>query len=361
MKKIKSVLFRLEMEGEGIVNFDSSNQRFIWNQQPERDHYFKENILFGKKNFYRDTNGDITYRNKISAGCLRHAFFADENMFHSPAIMNIDDMLYGTIASRTGMIRGYLFARQGGTIKRKSVLSVSSAELTNNAVSTIDTCGRSGEKQINDITQSVDEKTKDNSFFLKESIGNTRYKAKGSIDLLELQFLSSDNAFDRCGFNDDKFDTFKRFFTARYPDAVLDKGYFKINGTAIDRSETGIKFDSKTIHQMVKEFVMNILSTEITRSDAWANVVSLQIKLVENPITDRHNVEQGWITITSPNDFPEFEIDDRYIKSDEEAELELREATRLFKKAEAERKKAEADRKNAIRESKKAAKNKEQE
>ena len=70
---MKTILFKLELEGEGIVNFDSSSQRFLFNGTKFKDLFHAhDNVKYAKKVLYQDENGVLSdYKIKISSACLR--------------------------------------------------------------------------------------------------------------------------------------------------------------------------------------------------------------------------------------------------------------------------------------------------
>jgi len=49
MKKVKSILFRATLEGKGVVNFDSNDQKYMWNQLKNKERSTHDNVSFAKK------------------------------------------------------------------------------------------------------------------------------------------------------------------------------------------------------------------------------------------------------------------------------------------------------------------------
>ena len=86
--------------------------------------------------------------------------------------------------------------------KKKSALTLTSAVQTNNALSSIEVGTTSGVKN-------TDENKSDNTLHYHETIGDITYLATGVIDLMQLQFVSMDEIFDRLALNSDYFNVYK--------------------------------------------------------------------------------------------------------------------------------------------------------
>lgn len=297
-KSVKSILFKVEMSGSGIVNFDSNDQKYIHSNTQfgiKNDSSFK-NASYAKKHFYRDSEGKITYKIAISSDCLRHDIFKDDVFCQSPNIANNQALLYSYIASPAMLLRGYLFADKKGTFKRKSPITITDAEQTCNAQSFIDTHSSSAKK--NDDTERTES---DNTFFKKENVGAIKYATQGVIDLMQLQFVSCDQKFDRFAFNPDVFEVYKKFMVSRLPKFDSKLEYYNINGSVSDVPELGLLINDACVIEMVRGFFDRLKNTCITRKDAFAKVDKIQIKLVSDGIYDTFGDSEGWITVTDVN------------------------------------------------------------
>ena len=136
-KKVKNVLFRTKIKGNGVVNFDSSEQKFMFNSTDLHNMKTRhDNVSFAKKKFYKEDD-KLTYKLSISSDCLRHDIFKEDVLVQSPNVLNSKHVLYSFIASPASLLRGYLFANQTETLKRKGALTITDAEQTCNAVSYI--------------------------------------------------------------------------------------------------------------------------------------------------------------------------------------------------------------------------------
>lgn len=311
-KKVKNILFKLDLNGRGIVNFDSSEQRFIYHDTNLTNMKTKHNnTSYAKKRFYKNDNDGLDYKISISSDCLRHYIFEKNVKFQSPNIINHEMLLYSFIASPTALLRGYLFANDRETIKRKGPLSITNAEQTCGAVSSIETFSRSGMKN-------TDSEQTDTSFFKKEVVGDIKYSSAGSVDLMELQFVSCDQIFGRYSFNPDMFGIYKQFLKTKFPSFESELGYFQMNGSNVEISEYGFKISNENIVLLVRSLFEHILMIDIKKSGSFAKTNKLQYKLVYDPIEDNIDSEDGWINISNRNDLNaiNFEVEDFYLPED---------------------------------------------
>jgi hypothetical protein len=359
MEKVKSILFKVQLKGRGVVNYDSNDQRFIWNKntagngQEKCDH---DNVSFAKKRWYKNDDGSFEKKLIISSNCLRHYLFENDTMFQSPNVLNNEALLYTMIANPGVITRGYMFADKECTIKRTSVLGITDAEQTNNAVSTIETFTRSGEK-------TVDENKSDITFFKKETIGEIEYEAIGNIDLMQLKFVSCDQLFDRMAFNPDFFGIYSKILGSKIKNFNSELGYYQIKNSTIELPEYGFVFSKENIIDMVKETLTNILKLKITKSGAYADVVSVQYKFVIDPLKDRFNNENGWseLNLDVINDL-DFVTEDFYVEYDSEKAKALRaELEEVVKRKKADNKAKADDKKQKAKEFKESKNKKSEE
>ena len=337
MSKVKNVLIKLDLVGNGIVNFDSPEQKFMFNGS--KLHNMKtgyNNVNYAKKNFYKDEEGNLSYKLKISSNCLRHEIFNKDILAHSSNIIHHPHLLNSYIASPVSILRGYTEGEKGGdNIKRKSPLSISSAEQTNNSISYLELQTRSGEKN-------QDPNEVDNTLFKKESVGTIEYSTIGNIDLMYLQFISCDQVFDRYSFNPDYYEIYKGFLKTHLPMFDSELGYYQLATSVIEIPEYGIKLNNETIVELVKGALSRILQINIMRANGFAKTSKLEYKLVYDVIEDNFNSEDGWVTVNSMKDIESlnFEVQDFYVQEDTQKAIEKREFIEA-KLAEAKQRKAE--------------------
>ena len=344
MKKAKSILFRMNLKGQGVVNFDSNEQRFMWNQLKGKEHSMHENVIFAKKNWYNE-NGELFYKLKISSDCLRHEIFKKDVPFQSPNIANSQDLLLAFIASPALIMRGYLFAGKDLTIKKDGAISITDAEQTNNAVSSIETFSRSGKK-------TTDENQSDNSFFKKETVGEVKYSACGSINLRDLQFLSLDQIFDRLAVNPDLYPIYKSLLQTKIPSFNADPKYYQLKDSVNRISEFGVLFSEEDVVFMTQDFFVKLFDMNIRKSKAFANISKLEYKIIYDCTIDTMGDESGWNPISSTEDIKKISFSPEIFfeeENQEEAkklreEIEAAEAKKKMKnKEEKEKKKAKKE------------------
>ncbi len=305
MKNVKNILFKMEMNGHGVVNYDSNDQKYVLKDTHLRNVGGHSNVSYAKKNLYKDDEGKITYKLKISSDALKNNMFRHDVIAQTPNIAHHDALLYSYIASPLSLVRGYLFANKPETVKRKGAITLSSAEQTCNAMSKIEVFSRSGEK----VVQNEDSDKNDTTYYQKETIGNIKYEAMGNIDLMTLQFISCDSVFDRYSFNPDKYHLYKQFLAQKLSGFNSELGYHQMKNTSIEIPEYGVLLSEENVVQLVKDSLKKVFNINIKKKDAFATVETLKVKLVEKPAEDTFNNEDGWIEIKSEEDIDNLDFD----------------------------------------------------
>lgn len=312
MKKVKSILFRMNLEGKGVVNFDSNDQKYMWNQLKNKERSAHDNVSFAKKNWYLK-NGELTYKLKISSDCLRHEIFREDFQFQSPNVANSPELLLAAISSPASILRGYMFAEKDCTIKKRSCFTISDAEQTNDSVSSLETFSRSGKK----IT---DENLADNSFFKKETVGEMQYNCEGFVDLRELQFISLDQIFDRLAINPDHYSIYKSLLETKIPGFNAEPKYYQLKKSEVRIPEFGILFSKEEIVALTKELLMRIFKINIFKSKSFAKIAKLEYKLVYDSTVDTFYDNDGWNVISSEKDINAVDFDPEFYFVEEEKE-----------------------------------------
>jgi len=321
--KVKNILFTADLIGNGVVNMDSNEQKWIFNGTDSHLKSFHNNTSYAKKNFYTSPDGKLTYKLKISSDCLKKDMFKSDVLAQSPKITYEDAVFYSFIASPMSLIRGYMFANKKETLKRDGAITICDAEQTCTAVSFMETFSKSGEKTTND----GESDKSDNTFYKKETVGDIKYSTFGDIDLMKLQFVSTDQVFDRYAFNPDKFSMYKSFLKLRLNNFNSELGYYGIKNSVLDIPEFGIKLSSENVLDLVKETLKKLVAINIKRKGSFAKVSSLKMKLVFDPIKDTLSSKDGWIELNSFEDIDNlsFEIEDFYTEIDMVSAKKLRE------------------------------------
>lgn len=323
MSKIKNILIALEFEGNGVVNYDSNDQKYMCN----RTQYLKSisrnsNVSFAKKSFTKNDDDTLNYKLKVSSDCLKNDMSKYDMVSKNPNIIHHLMLLYSYIASPIGIIFGYLFmAKDDKLYKKSSVITLCDAEQICNAQSSLEVFSRSGTKESNEGTDKSD-----NSFYYKETVGNIRYATIGNIDLMKLQLVSCDELFDRKAFVSDDFKAYKDFLSKRMPGFTSELNYYQLIDSIIRIPEYGILLTNENQVFLVKEALKRLLGINIRRKNAYCKTASLKIKLVVDPTVDTHNNPNNWITISSVADIDAltFESQFYYELVDIAAAIELR-------------------------------------
>lgn len=304
MKDVKNILFKVELDGHGVVNYDSNDQKYVLGKTHLKNVGGHSNVSYAKKNLYMNDNGDVSYKLKISSDSLKHNMFRNDVIAQTPNIVHHDALLYSYIASPLSIVRGYLFANKTETVKRTGAITITDAEQTCTAMSKIEVFSRSGEKQSNDGTSDKN----DNSFYSKETVGDIKYQSMGDIDLMGLQFISCDSVFDRYSFNPDKYHLYKEFLSQKLPNFDSDLGYFQLKNTSIEIPEYGVLLSEENVVYLVKEALKKIFNINMKKKDSYAKIKSLKVKLVEKPIEDTFENEDDWVEIKSEEDIDALDI-----------------------------------------------------
>jgi hypothetical protein len=314
--KVKHVNFKVELIGNGIVNYDSGDQKYLWNRESKEGNKNKftsadNNNMYSKKHYFRREDGVLDYKIKISSDALRKAIFKGDAIATNPSISHHKSLLNSFIGSTMGLVRGYMFPGKTETLKRKSPLTITSAIQTCNGESYMEFHSRSGEKKVGD-----DSSKSDTTIFNKETIGDIKYKAEGFINLQSLEFLSADPIFDRYSFNSDDYSILKTFLMHTLPNFDTELGYYSLKTSCIDIAEYGLKLNNEQVVFLIKETLKRILVLHIDRASSYVNLSKLRIELVYDPLNSKNNT---WIDIQSNEDIDNlnFEVDDNYVLTDE--------------------------------------------
>mgnify|MGYP000886153413 FL=1 len=362
---MKQVFFKLKLSGNGCVNFDdSAKQAELLSKLGILNGKTTGNIKLAKKVISdtgkKDEKGNpiYDYKVKISADCLRHHTFEHEVDVVTPAVQMLDTMYCNYLLSNVGITRGYMFALSsdvGKSLKRKSPLTIVDAIQTNGAKSQMFEVGTtSGPRTYT-------------SLFSCEKVGEIEYSTHGVIDLKTLSFISADEKFDRMGLYTEWIDNglIDKVMKSHYGEnAQYETGFFVSNAKYLTNTfaECGVHLGDNVVTQLVRYILRSLLGIDIRRNNAWARAVSLEVKIVNNPLEDTFNDESDWKQVDEDYiDSLEIKCDDFYHKATEEETKELVEINEKYlqnsndKKAAKEKKKEEKRQKQAAKEAEKEA------
>lgn len=351
VRKVKNILFRVKIDGNGIVNFDDSDQQNYFGKEKNLRHLSNRsdngfqkynNAKYAKKAFFREGE-DLNYKIKISSNALSNGIFREDVLFQSPNVMHNEEVLNSFIGSPYAMLKGYAFMMKEISLKRKSPITLTDAIQTCNAFSQLELCTRSGMK-------TSDADTSDNSLYKEESVGDITYQATGTIDLMNLQFVSGDSTFDRLAINPDKFESFKKYMTYKLPTFDSKLGYYMINNSVIQLPEFGFMFNNDNVVSMVKGFFERLLKMDIKRKRAFARTKEIEYKLVYDVLEDTVYNEDNWVKLTKDNlNDIDFEMQTFYSLVDKETAESVNSSISESKNTKSEKvKKDKADKKEQL-------------
>lgn len=314
MEKVKNILFRLEMKGRGVVNYDSSEQKWFMNAHCGTK-YSNDNLKLAKKAFTKmeevdEEQGDDTSKKKvvdtkatlkISSNCLRNAIYGS-NYPNALALYN-DAIFANFVTSPEMLMRGYMVTSRMGqsddikqSYTKKSPLTITDALETSGAVPYLEICTKDSKKEKDS-----------NSLFYVETVGDTVYNTVGFIDIKSMRTMSDDDLFGRVSFKSEWLEGDKpllhKVFENHYGCVPFTEGYYtSTKGILTERfAEHGIKFNDDFILLLVKDTLKRLLNINIRRANAFAETSSLYIKLVTDGTDGGFNNEEGWIKATSDN------------------------------------------------------------
>lgn len=365
MRKIKNILFKVGLTGEGIVNYDSPSQKHYFTNTELASKMIPngsagkgkshDNVVYAKKRFFKKEDGTLDYKISLSSNFLRHTIFQEDVPYQTPNILHNTDLLYAFIASPMGILRGYMNASADKDgVKRTSPFLITNAIQTCNAQSSIEVFSNSGSKE-----KHKDDDTSAANLFYKEVVGNINYEAEGAINMNQLQFMSCDEVFGRYQFSLDKLPLYSKYLSVYFPSFTPKVGYYQMNNSVVKIPELGFKFTNEEMLVLIKTLLKKVFALECGRpsSGSYVKTSSLKIKLVSNPTTDTMENEDNWIELKNEDDIDnlDFDIADFYTLIDKTEALKQRGDIESAVTEKITKKNAKV---NEEKEKKKAAKNK---
>lgn len=265
---VRTIGIDLEFEGNGCVNYDSNDQKYILNKYKFCNAQ-NENNKLGKKCFSKD---EKTYKYKVSSECLRHYCFFDEIEFENSKISYLPTILYNAIASPAFLLKGYVFTVPK-SIKKKSPLTLTDAVETGEGrtVCNLEVHSKAGERS-------------DTSLYFSDNVGKANYESNVVIDLTELQFISDDSTYDRRGVGVDGGPTEQLFLSAlkRHlgTDYKFDYYYMKKGLTMDEWAEKGILLTQDNVDFLVKDMIRRLFNIVILRKGSYLKYKPKSAKLI---------------------------------------------------------------------------------
>lgn len=309
VENVREVAMVIELEGQGIVQTDSSEFKHIFKKCVGGFNITHDNNIFAKSNLYKnpdyvptpykDGDGEasekVDYKDqfirkiKISGACLRHAIHEDVMPFHSPMFFQNKAIRQDILTSKDYHLRGHLSAPNkqsddSTVIKMASAYTITDAEVCNDAVSRLEVRTTAGAR---DAT----------SYFYEETQGTAEYRAIGIFNFATAQFISSSVTADRMALSPEDCPLFVMNMTKKYGADSFKEGYFHLNNAAMPVAESGYLLSEKYQIDLLKHLLKKIVSINITKRSSYAKVKSVKIKYIVNPLTDLVSDPEGWLDV----------------------------------------------------------------
>lgn len=287
-KTVKSVLFKIELEGRGGVNYDDAKlQKSTLANRCGIPYSANENISRLKKIYvpraekdievreWTDENGekhkiviDVDAHPKISGNCLRSYAFQGCSKLTPQTWVVSPIAACDYITSPAGYLHGYLDA---GECNKTSAVTISDAP-DYDAVITEECFVHSGHR---DST----------SFYVREQVGDTHYTGCAIFDVKEAQFMSLDVMYGRQSVPDaytEGKNILEQAFVRRYGRVPYTKGVYTDHPEIFGKQnpELGLLFDNDYVNDLLKAFANALLDIDIRRKDAFAKTTSVEMTVI---------------------------------------------------------------------------------
>lgn len=291
IQNVKKINLRIELEGNGPVNFDqvnNFNKKWAAKDITEADNKRNNNFKVIKGNYYFDgeidSSGNKVWRKnaKISRQKVKKHAFDTEKPTSNGIFENITRK--NAVLSHYATILGGIVKTKSNTEgnKKKSAIFFSDFEAGDNIK--IQTEFKTNSNVNNNDHKTEDNKDKDDKNSTKirneETFGYTTYVGEGIIDLKLLQFICCDINNDMYYFNPDnkEFELFKKFFKINNDiDKDLEIKTYRLKNQKFVEYD-GILFDNETIQHMVKWFLNQLINFNIVQSTGNAKIKKLELQ-----------------------------------------------------------------------------------
>lgn len=293
---IKSVDFKVEAEGYGVVNWNGSTA--VSNNGSE-----VKNHLMPKLRGYTNLSGkqkeDTGYKYKkdiqeidfkknplyISQNCIRHHLFKEHSFDgHFVTKKNTDKLLVST----TGLLRGYAVPSE--SFKKESPLLIEDF---------VDSLGNGNFEQMTRCGE-----RNNTSIFSKITFGETKYTAYGSISIEQLQFISLDTKFDRqaiqvkAGGGEKLAEQLTEFLkgidSSKNPTATFHENYVRM-GVIFEEGEAGILLNDDAITILVNVMLEKIKNLVIRQAKGYMYTTSVVVDYNDSGRMMRIKQDEGSI------------------------------------------------------------------
>lgn len=278
MKKIqgiKSVDFKIEASGFGVVNWNSTasiNSKQAGKVVNNHSLPKMRGVDIFKIKSFDDINDNVKLY--ISQNCIRQALFKDYTYaLKEVTLNNVEEVLLSLV----GLIRGYVIAKGSTSLKRKSSLFLEDFIATDDV-------------KLNYEQYSTAIGKNETSMFSKHTTGKTKYTAYGSINIEDLEFLPLEDSLSRSCYREiitekqgeelaEKLTQYLKnldFSGNKNPKAQFANNYVRINAIS-QAGEAGILLNNDAIELLTEEMLELIKNLFISRTRAYVKVDELLI------------------------------------------------------------------------------------
>lgn len=296
--QLSTIKIQATLRGQGIVNFDSTDQKFMVNKSAGANIIAHDNTKIAKATYAKDANGNITRTVKVSSQCIRQALYCVK---HNPNIMYSQSLFNDYISSMASIVLGYMFANdKKGAAKRKSPLVVTDAQEVSGAIPTFNTHSNSGDRN-------------DTSLYYVEEVGDTRFETTLLLDLSELKHIVLSDTYGRNSVFPDGDEALKAKLREKYGE--ISEGFFKMEGEDGSVPEYGAELSDEAVVSIVKDLIARIKQLRIVRANGYLEFDSMKFFTFE---------DGAWTPMQEPSDFT---VKSRYVLlEDQEAAKKLHDA-----------------------------------
>lgn len=285
-KAVREIQFEVTLEGQGVVQRDSTAQQWLYKSSENRTELPKTadgktatNFTLAKANYYRE--GDKVVRKiKLSSAWLRHEIHVDSIPFYSPEMFDLAPMRKQLIATPDYLLRGYMHAPKKDSLdtlstRRKSPYVVTDAEEVSGVIPTMEVRTTTGPRN-------------DTSLFSDETCGKTRYVAEGSIDISLLRFVSCSDIADRRAIREDDMADFQDNFEAAFGKGSVRLGMFYTAAAEAMQSfaEKGFMLEDAAVVSLVNTLFAQMAKVNKACRGAYAKTSKIRVRFVCNPLED---------------------------------------------------------------------------
>ena len=293
-KTLKRIDIRVEMEGQGGINYDDDSQKWFLRDHCGRKTSIHDNVKYLKKAFYKKENceegeGEFGYYSKISANCLRREIFPGCSEVDS-VIWQFPNAAVKFITSPEGFSHGYMNPVAGSNGFGKSTCLNVLAAIDKNAVIAEEVCTKTGER---DST----------SLHYKEDVGETNYCFEACFEVENAQFLCCDDFSGRIAIDPSYIEgenLYEKNMLERYGRVPYVAGVYSNKTQTLGKyyGEYGLLFDDEYVNSLIKTNLKHIFGINIERSGAWTRTKKVSIRPVYDPLNVN---DDDWMVI-NPND-----------------------------------------------------------